>query len=59
MNKYGPKARKTISQAMERYKYGQLESGRGGSRVKSRRQAIAIGISEARQKRQKVPKNTN
>lgn len=56
MNKYGPKARKTIEQTMDQFKQGKLRSGRSNKRVTSRDQAIAIGISEAREKGYKVPK---
>jgi hypothetical protein len=54
--RYGRGAQKTVASAMRRAKRGSLKAGRGrrGS-VKSRKQAIAIGLSEARQKGQKVP----
>ena len=54
--RYGQGAQKTVASAMRREKRGTLKSGPGrrGS-VKSRKQAIAIGLSEARQKGQKVP----
>ena len=55
MAKYSKKAERTISSAMKRKKKGTLTSGRSGKKVTSRKQAIAIGISEARQKGQKVP----
>ncbi len=55
MPKYGPKAQKTVEQAMHKMKRGKLKSGRSGKTVKSRRQAIAIGLSEARKKGAKVP----
>ncbi len=55
MAKYGPKAKKTVKSAMHRYKRGKLKSGRSGKTVKSRRQAVAIGLSEARKKGAKVP----
>jgi hypothetical protein len=56
--KYGKTARKTVSSAMRRKKSGTLKSGRGGKggTVKSRKQAIAIGLSEARKKGAKVPR---
>jgi hypothetical protein len=54
--KYGPKARKKISKVMHEYGEGKLKSGRSGKKVKSRKQAIAIGISEARKAGGKVPK---
>jgi hypothetical protein len=55
MAKYGRTASKTVKSAMRRRKKGTLESGSGRA-VKSRKQAIAIGLSEARQKGAKVPK---
>lgn len=56
--KYGKAAGKTVASAMRRKKKGTLKSGRGGKggTVKSRKQAIAIGLSEARKKGAKVPK---
>ncbi len=55
--KYGKAAGKTVASAMRRKKHGTLKSGRGGKggTVKSRKQAIAIGLSEARKKGAKVP----
>jgi hypothetical protein len=55
--KYGKAAGKTVESAMRRRKRGTLRSGKGGrgGKVKSRRQAIAIGLSEAREKGAKVP----
>lgn len=55
--KYGKAAGKTVASAMRRRKRGTLKSGRGGKggTVKSRKQAIAIGLSEARKKGAKVP----
>lgn len=55
MNKYGPKARKTIEQTMDQFKEGKLRSG-SGQKVTSRDQAVAIGIEEARDKGYKVPR---
>ncbi len=52
--KYGDKASKTVASAMRRRKRGTLKSGSGAT-VKSRKQAIAIGLSEAREKGAKVP----
>jgi len=52
--KYGPKAKKKMSKVMHEYKHGELKS-RGRSKVKSRKQAIAIGLSEARRSGAKVP----
>jgi Family of unknown function (DUF6496) len=56
--KYGKTAGKTVESAMKRRKKGTLRSGKGGKggRVKSRKQAIAIGLSEARKKGAKIPK---
>jgi hypothetical protein len=56
--KYGRAASKTVESAMRRRKKGTLKSGPGGKggTVKSRKQAIAIGLSEARKKGAKVPK---
>ena len=55
MAKYGKAAAKRVKSAMHRRKKGTLRSGSGG-RVKSRKQAIAIGLSEARKKGAKVPR---
>jgi hypothetical protein len=56
--KYGKGASKSVESAMRRKKSGTLRSGRGGKggKVKSRKQAIAIGLSEARKKGAKVPR---
>jgi hypothetical protein len=55
--KYGKAASKSVKSAMSRKKRGTLKSGKGGKggKVKSRKQAIAIGLSEARKKGAKVP----
>jgi hypothetical protein len=55
--KYGQAASKSVKSAMHREKRGTLKSGKGGKggRVTSRKQAIAIGLSEARKKGAKVP----
>jgi hypothetical protein len=55
--RYGRGAGKVVASAMRRRKRGTLRSGKGGKggRVKSRKQAIAIGLSEARKKGMKVP----
>lgn len=55
--KYGKAASKSVESAMRREKRGTLKSGKGGKggTVKSRKQAIAIGLSEARKKGAKVP----
>jgi hypothetical protein len=58
MAKYGKAASKSVKSAVHREKTGTLKSGKGGkgSTVTSRKQAIAIGLSEARKKGAKVPK---
>jgi hypothetical protein len=58
MARYGKAASKSVKSAMHRKKRGTLKSGRGGKGgiVKSRKQAIAIGLSEARKKGAKVPR---
>jgi hypothetical protein len=53
--KYGPKAQEKVKQTMEEYKEGKLKSGRSGKKVTSRKQAVAIGLSEARKQGAKVP----
>jgi hypothetical protein len=55
MARYGSKAKQTVSSAMRRRKRGTLTSGRSGKKVKSRKQAIAIGLSEARRKAPRCP----
>ena len=54
--KYGKAAGKRVESAMRRKKKGTLRSGRSGKTVTSRKQAIAIGLSEAREKGAKVPR---
>ncbi|HEY7790621.1 MAG TPA: DUF6496 domain-containing protein [Vicinamibacterales bacterium] len=56
MAKYGKKAQKKVARAMRERKHGTLKSGRSGQRVTSRKQAIAIGLSEARKAGAKVPR---
>jgi hypothetical protein len=58
MARYGRASKKSVRSAMRRRKKGTLRSGKGGKggRVKSRKQAIAIGLSEARKKGAKVPR---
>ena len=56
--KYSKKASSTVERAMKKRKAGTLRSGGSGRKVKSRRQAIAIGLSEARAAGQKDPKKT-
>lgn len=55
MAKYGDKAQKKISKVMHEFGEGKLKSGSGSKKVTSRRQAVAIGISEARKEGDKVP----
>jgi len=54
--KYSRKASSSVKRAMKKRKKGTLKSGRSGRKVKSRKQAIAIGLSEARRSGAKVPK---
>jgi hypothetical protein len=54
--KYSKKASAKVGRAMKKRKAGTLKSGRSGKKVKSRKQAIAIGLSEARAAGAKVPK---
>ena len=56
MARYGKSAGKMVKSAMRRRKSGTLKSGRSGKRVTSRKQAIAIGLSEARKKDAQVPR---
>jgi uncharacterized protein DUF6496 len=56
MARYGKKSRRKVKRAMHEMKRGKLKSGRSGKRVKSRKQAIAIGLSEARRSGGKVPR---
>ena len=58
MAKYGKKAQRKVKRAMHERKHGTLRSGRSGKKVKSRKQAIAIGLSEARRSGAKVPRRT-
>jgi hypothetical protein len=55
MAKYGKKAQKKVARAMHERKRGKLKSGGSGKKVKSRKQAIAIGLAEARREGGKVP----
>jgi hypothetical protein len=57
--KYGKAASKRVESAMKRKKKGTLKSGRSGKKVTSRKQAIAIGLSEARKKGAKVPRKSS
>ena len=56
MAKYGKKAQSKVERAMRERKHGTLKSGRSGKKVTSRKQAIAIGLSEARRAGGKVPR---
>ena len=56
MAKYGKKAGAKVKRAMHKRKKGTLKTGRSGNKVKSKKQAIAIGLSEARKSGAKVPK---
>jgi hypothetical protein len=55
MAKYGKSAQRSVKRAMHNLKKGTLKSGKSGTPVKSRKQAVAIGLSEARGKGAKVP----
>ncbi len=56
MARYSRKSGEQVKKAVHKQKRGQLKSGRSGTKVTSRKQAIAIGLSEARKKGEKVPK---
>jgi hypothetical protein len=56
MARYGKKAQQKVRKAMRERKRGTLRSGRSGKKVKSRKQAIAIGLSQARRAGGKVPR---
>lgn len=56
MARYGKKASQKVKRAMHEKKRGTLKSGRSGKKVTSRKQAIAIGLSEARKEGAKVPR---
>jgi len=55
MANYGPKAQEKVHKAMEEFKEGKLKSGTSGKKVTNRKQAVAIGLSEARKAGAKVP----
>lgn len=55
MAKYGKKAQESVKEAMHKYKEGELKSGKSGKTVQNPKQAVAIGLSEARKKGAKVP----
>jgi hypothetical protein len=57
MAKYGKSAQRSVKRAMHKLKKGTLKSGKSGNRVTSRKQAVAIGLSEARRKGAKMPAN--
>jgi hypothetical protein len=59
MAKYGKKASDKVEKAMHERKEGTLKSGRSGKKVTSKKQAIAIGLSEARKAGGKVPKKSS
>ena len=54
--RYSKKASASVERAMKKRKAGTLKSGRSGRKVRSRKQAVAIGLSEARKRGAKVPK---
>jgi hypothetical protein len=56
MARYGKKASEKVEKAMRERKRGTLKSGRSGKKVKSRKQAIAIGLAQARREGGKVPR---
>lgn len=58
MTKYGSKAQESVENAMHKMKEGKLESGKSHQKVTNPKQAIAIGLSEARKKGAKVPKKS-
>ena len=58
MPRYGEAAQKSVERAMHKRKHGTLKSGSSGTSVRSRKQAIAIGLSEARKKGAKVPRSS-
>ena len=55
MAKYGKKAQEKVHETMHEFKRGELKSGGSGKKVRSRKQAIAIGLSKARKEGGKVP----
>ena len=59
MAKYGAKASEKVEKAMHEMHEGKLKSGTSGKKVTSKKQAIAIGLSEARQAGGKVPRKTH
>jgi len=59
MAKYSKKSQEEVKKAVRKQKEGKLKSGKSGNKVKSRKQAIAIGLSKARKKGAKVPKKSS
>ena len=59
MAKYGPKAQQKVHKVLHEMEEGKLKSGKSGKKVTSRKQAIAIGLSEARKEGDKVPKKSS
>ena len=59
MPRYGKKAGSKVRRAMHERKHGTLRSGRSGKKVTSRKQAIAIGLNEARKRGAKVPRKSS
>lgn len=59
MAKYGKKSQQKVEESMKEMKKGKLKSGRSGKKVTNPKQAIAIGLSEARKAGGKVPSNSN
>jgi hypothetical protein len=57
--KYGPQVQKEVEKTMKEYKNGKLKSGNSDKKVTSRKQAVAIGLSQARKKGEKVPANNS
>lgn len=58
MAKYGPTAQKKVKKVMREFKRGKLTSGKSNKKVTSRKQAVAIGLSEARKRGAKVPRRS-
>lgn len=58
MNKYGPRAQEKVAKAIHEMHHGTLKSGRSGKKVTSTKQAVAIGLSEARKQGAKVPRQS-
>jgi hypothetical protein len=56
MNKFGPTAQKEVEKAMHEMKQGKLKSGQSNQKVTDKKQAVAIGLSKARQKGAKAPR---